>query len=219
MSDNQPVPLRKLTARRLLLLVGVSAAVAIAGTFWLGNAGAPQASECAAQPGKAAAIDAAAQGELAGIVPTAGGRAYADLKFQDATGAMLTIGDFAGKALLVNFWASWCVPCREEMPFLDALAARHNDEGFVVLPINLDIGAGGPEKGRAFLAEGNWPNLPLYADPSFEAFERLKTSGAAIGLPATLLLDEKGCEIAVLPGPAHWDTPDGDRVVEALKAL
>ena len=59
-------------------------------------------------------------------------------------------------------------------------------------------------------------NLPLYADPTFKAFDRLKTEAVAIGLPATLLLDEKGCELGVLQGPATWASPDGHNVIEAL---
>jgi hypothetical protein len=88
----------------------------------------------------------------------------------------------------------------------------------MVLPVNLDIGEGGLAKAQKFLDAGKWPGLPLYADSTFKAFERLKTEAVAIGLPATLLLDEKGCELAVLQGPAAWDTPDGHKVIEALLA-
>jgi thiol-disulfide isomerase/thioredoxin len=141
------------------------------------------------------------------------------MAFKDATGAEMTIGDFRGRALLVNFWASWCVPCREEMPALDALATKYNSDEFMVLPINLDIGAGGLEKAQAFLDENQFANLPLYADNTFAAFERLKQQAVAIGLPATLILDQTGCELAVLQGPAEWNTPDGERVIAALLGL
>jgi len=205
--------------RRLLGLGAVVAALAITTAFWLSNAASPQASECPAQPQAAASIDAAAQGELAALMATALGRGYGDMGFTGPDGQPSSIADFAGKKLLVNFWASWCVPCREEMPALDALAAKYNGEDFMVLPINLDIGANGKDKAQQFLTEAKVPNLPLYADSSFSAFERLKTQGVAIGLPATLLLDETGCEIAVLQGPAEWASPDGERVVEALLGL
>jgi thiol-disulfide isomerase/thioredoxin len=217
-SDTAPKRLTSRKSRGLAALALFGAALALSAGFWLGNAG-PQAASCPVQAEAAAAIDAVARGELAALQATGEGRGFADLAFTDATGAKKTIADFAGKALLVNFWASWCVPCREEMPALDALAARHNGAGFQVLPINLDIGESGLEKARAFLAEGGWAHLPLYADSSFSAFERLKREAVAIGLPATLLLDAKGCELAVLQGPAHWDTPDGDRVVAALPRL
>jgi thiol-disulfide isomerase/thioredoxin len=178
-----------------------------------------RAIDCTPQLDGAKTVDAAATGQLAALNGTGTGRNYADMKFIDADGKPATIKDFAGKALLVNFWASWCIPCRAEMPELDQLAERQNDANFLVLPINLDLGAGGVDKARKFLDEGGWKHLPLYADPSFEAFKALQRDAVATGLPTTLLLDKKGCEIGVLQGPAVWDSPDGDHVIAALKAL
>lgn len=203
---------------RLWIILGLTGlAVAIAAWAMLGNAG--QARECPVQDAAAGTIDGVAAGELAALNGTGQGRGYASMAFKDAAGADMTIADFAGKKLLVNFWASWCVPCREEMPALDALATQYNSDDFMVLPINLDIGAGGLEKAQAFLDENQFANLPLYADNTFAAFERLKQQAVAVGLPATLLLDEKGCELAVLQGPAEWNTPDGEAVIEALLGL
>jgi len=212
----QPSP-GKSPRRLLIILSAVAAALVIAVAVWLSN-GSAGASECPAQPAARDAIDEAAYGELAALSPTAGGRGYADMAFQDDTGRPMTLKDFAGKPLLVNFWATWCVPCREEMPALNALAAHYAIEEFAVIPINLDLGAEGIEKAQRFLEEENLPNLPLLADPTFAAFETLKTNAVAIGLPATLLLDEEGCEIAVLQGPAEWDSEDGIRVIDALIA-
>jgi thiol-disulfide isomerase/thioredoxin len=183
------------------------------------NAGVLQAAPCAPQSVAAQKIDAAAVGQLAALNGTGTGRGYSDMKFTDAAGKPVTLKDFAGKALLVNFWASWCVPCRAEMPALDKLAAAQNDENFMVLPINLDLGSGGLEKAKAFLGDGKFANLPLYADSTFEAFKRLQTSAVAIGLPSTLLIDKQGCEIGVLQGPAEWDSSDGTNVITALKSL
>ncbi|MET3928020.1 TlpA disulfide reductase family protein [Devosia sp. 2618] len=203
---------------RLAIVLGLAGlGVAIAAWVWLGNAS--QAKECPVQEQAAALIDAAAKGELAALNGTGEGRGYATMAFKDAAGTDMTIGDFKGKALLVNFWASWCVPCREEMPALDALATKYNSDAFMVLPINLDIGNSGNEKAQGFLDENDFANLPLYADNTFAAFERLKQQAVAVGLPATLVLDENGCELAVLQGPAHWDTPDGEAVIEALIGL
>lgn len=216
MTDQKPAQGPRLKPRRVLFLALGSAAVALALTLIIGNASAPRAAGCAPQEAAAAAVDAAAVGELAALNGTGKGRGYADMAFNDANGTPMTIADFAGKKLLVNFWASWCVPCRAEMPALDALADSYNSDGFMVLPINLDIGEGGLAKARAFLDEGQFRHLPLYADSTFAAFERLKTEAVAIGLPATLLLDDKGCEIGVLQGPAEWDTPDGRNVIDAL---
>lgn len=216
MTDEKPAPVPRPRPRWAIPIALASAAIALAVTLYIGNAPGPQAAVCQGLEAKGQAIDAAATGELAALTGTGKGRLFADLAFNDAEGNGRTIADFAGKRLLVNFWASWCVPCREEMPALDAIATKFNSENFMVLPVNLDIGEGGLDKAKAFLAEGAFENLPLYADSSFQAFERLKREAVAIGLPATLLLDENGCELGVLQGPAEWNTPDGERVIETL---
>lgn len=206
----------KIGTQRLVSGGVVAAALVIAGGFWLSNAGSGLASECPVRPAAQQTIDDVAGGELAALLATAGGRGYADMAFLDETGRPMTLADFAGKPLLVNFWATWCAPCREEMPALNALAARYDTEEFSVITINLDLGDSGIAKARVFLEEENLPNLPLLADPTFQAFEQLKANAVAIGLPATLLLDNAGCEIAVLQGPAEWDSPDAHNVIDAL---
>ena len=216
MTDQPPPPqtTRRLQPRRVLVIALFSAAIALAITLWVGN-NSTQAASCPANTVGAAKLDSAALGELAALTGTGTGRSYADMALKDAAGADLTVSDFAGKKLLINFWASWCVPCREEMPALDALAARYNSDGFLVLPIN----TGDAQEGKAakFLADGNWPNLPLYADPTgFSIIERLKTSAVSAGLPATVLVDENGCELAVLQGPAEWDSPDGHALIDTF---
>jgi len=183
----------------------------------MGNAAS--ATSCPVQAAAAQILDAAAVGELAAVNGTGEGRGYADMAFKDEAGKDMTLADFSGKALLVNFWASWCVPCREEMPALDAVATQYNSAKFEVVPINLDIGEGGLAKAQEFLDEGQFENLPLYADNTFAAFDRLKREAVAVGLPATLLLDPDGCELAVLQGPAEWHSKDGRAVVEALIGL
>lgn len=217
MSDtSQPKPAGR--NYRALAVLGVAVAgVAIASWVYLGNAAS--ANSCPVQAAQAQIIDAAAVGELAAVNGTGEGRGYADMAFKSADGTAMTLEDFSGKALLVNFWASWCVPCREEMPALDAIATEYNSDKFQVVPINLDIGEGGLAKAEEFLAEGQFKNLPLYADNTFAAFDRLKREAVAVGLPATLLLDPEGCELAVLQGPAEWHSRDGKAVVEALIGL
>lgn len=219
MTENSTPPPPMFNRRRLFVTLGLAImAVAITGWFILGN-GSAEARECPVQTDAALDLDFAAIGELAALIPTGEGRGYSTLAFKDQAGTGTTIADFKGKALLVNFWASWCVPCREEMPALDNIATKFNSERFMVLPINLDIGEGGLEKAEAFLDEGKFANLPLFADNTFAAFDRLKREAVSVGLPTTLLLDQNGCELAVLQGPAHWDTPDGEAVIEALVGL
>lgn len=200
------------------MLALLSAGVALAITLLLGNFMPAGATQCDPQVVKAQKVDAAATGPLAAVTPTGTGRGYADLAFKDESGKPVTIADFKGKALLVNFWASWCVPCRAEMPALVAIQSKYDSDRFMMLPVNLDIGPGGLDKARAFLVDEKLTSLPLYADSSFSAFDRLKSEAVSMGLPTTLLLDGKGCEIAVLQGPAEWDTPEGHAVIEALIA-
>jgi thiol-disulfide isomerase/thioredoxin len=219
MSDTS-VPVPPTPNRSRWLIIGGLAAVAVAIAIWflLSNGGA-QARECPVQAEAAAAIGDAATGELAGLNGTGEGRGYPKQAFKDASGTAMTLADFKGKAMLVNFWATWCIPCREEMPALDALAARYNSDAFMVLPINLDPGDDGVAKGAAFLKDAKLTNLPLYADGTLEAFKGLQQQAVAVGLPTTLILDANGCELAVLPGPAEWNTPDGYKVIEALLGL
>lgn len=141
-----------------------------------------------------------------------------DFVLESNNGQKLGLSALKGQVVMINFWASWCVPCRDEMPALNALAQKYNSEKFMVLPVN--TGETDPAKGVKFLAEGNWPNLPLYAEAnSFEIINRLKTSAVSAGLPASVLVDEKGCELAVLQGPAEWDSPDGHRLIETFVGL
>lgn len=102
------------------------------------------------------------------------------------------------------------------MPALAAVAKKFDGPDFMVVPINLDIGDEGLGKARKFLADNKIDGLPLYADPSLKALDTLKDSGASLGLPTTLLLDRKACEVAVLQGPAEWDSADGENVIKSL---
>lgn len=213
MSEQVPRP-QKLQPRRVLFIALFCAAIALAVSLYVGN-NSPKAAECPANTVEAAKLNAAATGLLAALNGTGTGRSYVDMALVDAAGKSLKVADFAGKKLLINFWASWCVPCREEMPALNALAQKYNSETFMVLPVN--TGETQPEKAKAFLAEGNWPNLPLYAEAKpFEIIERLKVTAASAGLPASVLVDEKGCELAVLQGPAPWDSPDGFALIDTF---
>lgn len=208
--------------RRLFRLIPLGLAglgLCIAVAVYFGNAVPPETGACPARTEAAKAIDAVAAGELAALTPTGTGRSYSDLGFIDDTGRPMTLKDFAGKPLLVNFWATWCVPCREEMPALNALAAAYSEDVFGVVPVNLDTGGDAMDKVRSFLFDEGLSNLPVLSDPSFAAFERLKATGVALGLPATVLVDAQGCEIAILQGPAAWNSADGHKVIEALIAV
>ncbi len=134
------------------------------------------------------------------------------IEFNDGDGATKSLADFKGKVVLLNIWASWCVPCREEMPALDKLEQELGGKDFAVVAVNID--KGGPDKARAFLAETGATHLGLYTDPTSKMFAVLKT----VGMPTTLVLDRDGKEIGRLVGPADWSSPEAKRVVEAAIA-
>ena len=118
-----------------------------------------------------------------------------------ANGAEVKIGDVAGRLVLVNFWATWCAPCRKEMPQLDALAARYNDKGVTVVTLSVD--RSGAAKGEKFLDALAVKHVTRLYDASYKSARAV----ALIGLPTTLLLDENDFEIGRLAGEADWDAP------------
>lgn len=129
-------------------------------------------------------------------------RPLAEIRFEDGNGEALTLADLRGKTVLLNIWATWCVPCREEMPTLDALEAELGSPGFEVVPLSVD--RAGPDVVRKFYAEIGIEHLGLYIDASMRASFGLQ----APGLPTTLLIDSEGRELGRLVGPAEWDTPE-----------
>ena len=135
-----------------------------------------------------------------------------DFTFAGEGGAAKSLRDFAGKVVLLNVWATWCVPCREEMPALDKLEAKLGGKDFAVVAVNID--KGGPDKAAAFLMETGATHLPLYTDPEGKLFVTLK----AVGMPTTLIVDREGKEIARLVGPADWASPEALAVIEAAIA-
>ncbi len=207
---------KALLARRVMPVVVGAGALGIAAVLWLSNVSDGEAQECQVDSGTIAALDEVTVGQMAAVMPTGTGRGYADLAFFDENMNPMTLADFTGKPLLVNFWATWCGPCREEMPALNNLARAYDIEDFQVLTIDLDLGDEGIQLAREFLNELELESLPLLADPTFAAFERLQTSGVSLGLPTTLLLDAKGCELAVLQGPAEWDSESAFRLIDRL---
>ena len=138
-----------------------------------------------------------------------------DLAFETADGQKKKLSDFRGKGVVLNLWATWCVPCREEMPSLDRLQARNGASDFEVVAVNVDTSR--LERRQQFLNEIGVKSLAFYADPSADALQVLKRAGKLVGLPTTLLIDSSGCEVGALAGAAAWDSPDALRLLAALR--
>jgi thiol-disulfide isomerase/thioredoxin len=163
------------------------------------------------------ALDEGARGEVAGVQPLDEPFDASAIAFKDGDETSVRLGGLAGRTLLVNLWATWCVPCRAEMPALDALERERGDEAFAVVPINVDLGS--PEKPRAFYADTGLSHLPFYRDETMGVFNDLKARGLALGLPVTLLVDPAGCARGILSGPAEWASPDALRLIDGLVGL
>jgi thiol-disulfide isomerase/thioredoxin len=171
---------------------------------------------CAGAPALAAKLDPLATGEVAAFRPVERGVLLAELAFAGPDGEALTVASFSGRTVLLNLWATWCAPCRKEMPALDRLEAAMGGEKFAVVAVNVDTG--NPERAQRFLDEIQVTQLPWYADPSLKVFNEMKSRGLALGLPTTLLIDGKGCQLGVLAGPAEWDSEDARLLVSAAIA-
>ncbi|MBI2584754.1 MAG: TlpA family protein disulfide reductase [Rhodospirillales bacterium] len=125
-----------------------------------------------------------------------------ELEFQRGDGSPATLENFRGKVVLLNIWATWCIPCRKEMPTLDRLQAKLGGPGFEVLALSIDRAGVGAV--RKFYEEIGVKNLAIYIDGTGKATRTLKV----VGLPTTLLIDADGREIGRLVGPAEWDAPE-----------
>jgi thiol-disulfide isomerase/thioredoxin len=136
-----------------------------------------------------------------------------DLAFTDSSGKAMTLADFRGRTVLLNLWATWCVPCRKEMPTLDALEGKLGAKDFQVVAVNIDTRD--PNKPKTFLKQIGVQKLSYYADPSAKSFQDLKAIGRAFGMPTTLLVDPKGCEIGSIAGPAEWASDDALKLIRA----
>lgn len=132
----------------------------------------------------------------------------ADLAFENEKGHKLTLTNFRDKAVLLNIWATWCVPCREEMPALDRLQQKLGGQNFEVVALSIDS-AGVPAVKR-FYEETGVRSLAIYVDPSMRATSSLHV----VGVPTTVLIDRKGREIGRHTGPAQWD---GEGALQAIK--
>lgn len=130
--------------------------------------------------------------------------------FDDGTGAEVTLAAFQGQYVVLNFWATWCAPCRIEMPTLATLQTELGSAGFRV--VTIATGRNDPAAMARFFDEIAVNNLPLFRDPQ----QALARDMGVLGLPITVILDPAGNEIARLQGDAHWDSDSAMAIIGAL---
>ena len=179
---------------------------------FFGSAGGTSA--CLASAPTAKKLKPFARGDVAAVQVLEKPTPATPIQFLNAGGKGLSMASFRGKVVLLNLWATWCAPCRHEMPALDALNADLGKDGrFEVVAVNIDTR--NFEKPREFLKEINVKSLTYYADGTAKVFADLKAAGRAFGMPTTVLIDGRGCELAYLAGPAEWAGADAKALIRA----
>jgi thiol-disulfide isomerase/thioredoxin len=218
-TEQSAPPPRSSPGRLRVLAIAAAAAMlaVLAGVYGIDRLRSnPDAAACAAAVNTAGRIAPLARGEVAALAVSRKAFRLPDLAFKDAEGRARTLAQWRGRTVLLNLWATWCVPCRKEMPALDALENDLGGPHFEVVAVNIDTRD--PEKPLAFLKEVGVTHLAYYADPSARTFQDLKLAGKAFGMPTTLIVDPSGCEIGEMAGPAEWASADGLKLVSAALA-
>ncbi len=213
-------PPRPTATHRIPLAIAavvIGAALGFGGIYGFGTL-----KQTAGDPACRGAVDIAhriaplAQGEVAALTMATTPLRLPDLAFADADGAPKKLSDWRGKTLLVNLWATWCVPCRKEMPALQTLQTKLGGADFEVVAINIDTRD--PDKPKSFLKDANLTRLGYFNDQKAKVFQDLKAVGRALGMPTSVLVDGQGCEIATIAGPAEWGSDDAVKLVQAALA-
>ena len=214
MTDQKPAPRKWRSPTMIVPAAALAAALGAAVLYGKGPEGSKDEAACPGAAAAAARLAPLAHGEVAALNVDKNPRPAVAISFQGADGGKLTLADFKGRNVLLNLWATWCVPCRAEMPALDRLQAKFGGADFEVVAVNIDTSR--LDRPTAFLDEAGVKNLRRYADPSADSFEALRVAGKALGLPTSLLIGPDGCELAVMAGPAPWDSDDAAKVVTAM---
>ncbi|MCI0600976.1 MAG: TlpA family protein disulfide reductase [Beijerinckiaceae bacterium] len=169
---------------------------------------------CSSTAATVARLKPLVRGEIAALTLAQQPKALPELSFAAADGAKASLADFKGRTVLLNLWATWCVPCRLEMPALDRLQGLLDAKEFAVVAVNVDTAR--LDRPKAFLSEIGANSLTLYTDETAAVFQSLRQAGKALGLPTTILIGKDGCEIGTLAGPAQWDSQDALALFRAI---
>ena len=228
MNEPSPDEKQKTTPRRWPVTIGIFLALGIVAGATIGavriygsapasvHANDTGTAACAATAAYQAAVEPALTGDVAAMLIRAEPENLSSLAFNNDAGEPITLADTGARLRLINLWATWCAPCREEMPWLETLQDERGGDDFQVVAISVD--GGSDEKPRAFLDEIEVDGLTFYHDPTIGVFNELRRQGLALGLPVTLLVDGDGCVIANMNGPAHWSSPDAFALIDAALA-
>jgi thiol-disulfide isomerase/thioredoxin len=173
----------------------------------------PATAECRAAKPVAERLAPLARGEVAAVTVARDPGPLPDLAFTDPQNRSTSLREMKGRTVLLNLWATWCAPCRQEMPALDKLQAEFGGPRFEVVAINID--QRNLDRPKAWLKDAGVARLAYYSDPQAKVFQDLRQAGKAVGMPTTFLLDPNGCELASLSGPAEWASDDAKRLVQA----
>jgi thiol-disulfide isomerase/thioredoxin len=173
------------------------------GIWWVSPSTVPLATNPSPAPTASAAFN---------FTPLPAPRPLPALHFTDGGGRQLSLADFCGRLVLLNLWATWCVPCRKEMPTLDRLQAYLGGPAFEVVALSIDLK--GLSAVQPFFKELGVEALRLYVDQSGKAANQLD----APGIPTTLLIDREGRELGRVVGPVEWDSPAVETVIRKYLA-
>src|ERR1700738_331736 len=204
--------------RRIPYVIGavlVGTAIGFAGLYGSGGLkrNVPGDSTCGAAVDLSHKLAPLAHGEVAALTMATAPLRLPDLAFDDADGKPRKLSDWHGRTVLVNLWATWCVPCRKEMPALNRLQTKLGSKDFEGGGVNIDTRD--PEKPKSFLKDANLTRLTYFSDQKAKVFQDLKAIGRALGMPTSVLVDGQGCEIATIAGPAEWDSDDAIKLIKA----
>ena len=209
-SENKKTGLLPVLAAAALIVLA-----AVTGYYWFeagGRKATPAETMAGTPEAGAGGLRSLATGPLAAFLVHPDPKSLPDIAFQDGDGKPLKLSDWKGRVVLINLWATWCAPCRKEMPDLSRLQTELGSDQFEVVAISVD--RKGAAASSAFLRETGAENLKLYVEPTTAIVNELQSPG----LPATILVDRQGRERGRLLGPADWASPEAIALIKAVLA-
>ncbi len=207
----KPVKIKKTTTVFAAVLALISAISLDAGVYGIngGDGNGRSAFQLKGSAIKQAGVNPFSTGTMVTFIVPRQPKEIPDLKFKDGVGNDLSLSDWRGKVILLNLWATWCAPCRREMPDLDRLQAAMGGDEFEVVAVSID--RKGAEVAQAFLDEIKIQNLKLYIDKT----AKITREADVFGMPTTILIGRNGKELGRMIGPAEWNSNQAKALITA----